>query len=343
MKHLHSYLSQLKCSRTEPCGNCFKATITCEYREVDHKRRPASYDHVVLLQSRIAWLEDFVTKLQHLGHMERDALLRSFVPLSPASPRESKQDIFNLSDIGSFNILTLQPGAEGSLSYYGPTSIYRLQSGAEANFHDSGQSASQVESLSNVDHVLDHFGIDIDANVVSDSLMLFFKWQYPHLMFVYRDAFLRDHFNHRTSSKYWSPALLLSICALGSLLLDDCAARSTSDQFYGAAESIALVTGLTRPSIITVQTFLCLAFYEIGRGNPSKGWAYSGASPKKRFFFTLLNTNEIIQESGFAWPKSLAFKKILNYGSHMIFLLRHLKIWRFAGVFIGVVTFQISS
>lgn len=275
-KYSNSYPSQLKCSRTEPCHNCFKATIQCEYREVDHKRRPASYDHVVLLQSRITWLEDFIIKLQHLGHMERDALLRSFVSLSPVSPRQSKQDVSDLADIGNFNILTLQPGAEGSLSYYGPTSIYRLESGTEASIPDSGPSASQVQSLPTVDHVLDHFGIDIDADVVSDSLMLFFKWQYPHLMFVYRDAFLRDHFNRRNPGKYWSPALLLSICALGSLLSDDSAARTTSEQFYGAAESIALVTGLTRPSIITVQTFLCLAFYEIGRGNPSKGWAYSG-------------------------------------------------------------------
>ena len=178
--------------------------------------------------------------------------------------------------IPALNRTILHPGIDGMLSYHGPTSIYRVNSG-DKGIGDHGETTvSYVEPTSNIGLVLDHFGININADIITNSLMLFFKWQYPHLMFVYRDAFLRDHFGERIGSKYWSPALLLSVCALGSLLSDDPVERSTSEQFYGAAESIALVTGLTRPSITTVQTFLCLAFYEIGRGNLSKGWAYSG-------------------------------------------------------------------
>src|SRR3546814_14158697 len=56
---------ELKCSKTIPCGVCRKAGVVCEYREVDRKRRPASQDHVVLLQSRVAWLEDFIQSLQN--------------------------------------------------------------------------------------------------------------------------------------------------------------------------------------------------------------------------------------------------------------------------------------
>ncbi|KAF6792630.1 transcription factor [Colletotrichum sojae] len=95
-------------------------------------------------------------------------------------------------------------------------------------------------------------------------------------MFIYREAFLRDHSGDRVDCKYWSSALLLSVCALGTLMSPNKRHRESSEQFFSAAESILIVSGLTKPSIVTVQGFLCLSFYEIGRGNLSKGWGFSG-------------------------------------------------------------------
>jgi hypothetical protein len=123
---------------------------------------------------------------------------------------------------------------------------------------------------------MDHFGIKLEDDTVFKALQQFFRWQYPHFMFVYREAFLRDHFGERKGCKYWSSALLLSICALGLLMSETEGERNLSEQFFQAAESIVMVSGLSRPSIPTVQSFLCLAFFEIGRGNVSKGWAFSG-------------------------------------------------------------------
>lgn len=241
---------------------------------MDRKRRPASQDQVIILQSRISWLENFIITLQHSDDTERDALLRS-ISLTPPQQQGDQREISSVADVASVNDVILQPGSDGALSCHGPTSIYRACS-LDTDHKDDEVSLLGPEPFPNVGYVLDHFGIDVDSSIVTDSLMLFFKWQYPHLAFVYRDAFLRDHFGDRMNSKYWSTALLLSICALGALLLPGGTGRITSAQFYDAAESIALVTGLIRPSITTVQVFLCLAFYEIGRGNPSKGWAYSG-------------------------------------------------------------------
>lgn len=235
----------------------------------------------------MTWLEEFIRNLQHAGHDERDVLLQS-VSLGASPPRSSsKQDLLDPWTVGSLNNATFQLGIEGPLSYHGPTSIYRIFSNHGHSEGYNERSAARVESMSNVDDVLSHFGIVIDSEIVTSSLMLFFKWQYPHFMFVYRDAFLRGHFGDRAGSKYWSTTLLMAICALGSLLFDDTASQGMSEQFYGAAESIALVTGLTQPSILTVQTFLCLAHYEIGRGNPSKGWAYSGEFTQILDFYIL--------------------------------------------------------
>lgn len=172
----------------------------------------------------------------------------------------------------------LQVDLEGSLIYHGATSIYQPGRAATGNAvsEHSAFSKHPADSDNNFEYVAEHFGISLHDELVHDALLQFFKWQYPHFMFIYREAFLRDHFSDRVGCKYWSSALLLSVCALGTLMSPDRRHRELSAQFFSAAESILIVSGFTKPSIVTVQGFLCLAFYEIGRGNLSKGWGFSG-------------------------------------------------------------------
>lgn len=176
----------------------------------------------------------------------------------------------------------LQVDLEGSLIYHGATSIYRTHPGRLGTGDGFGGysalSKDPGDSDKNFEYVAEHFGISLHDELVHDALLQFFKWQYPHFMFIYREAFLRDHFSDRVRCKYWSSALLLSVCALGTLMSPEKQHRESSEQFFSAAESILIVSGLTKPSIVTVQGFLCLAFYEIGRGNLSKGWGFSGMS-----------------------------------------------------------------
>ncbi|KAL0930093.1 transcription factor [Colletotrichum truncatum] len=174
----------------------------------------------------------------------------------------------------------LQVDLEGSLIYHGATSIYRsdvVNPTTSAVLDDlSLLPLSYYTSDAKFEHVAEHFGINLQDELVENALLQFFKWQYPHFMFIYREAFLRDHFSERANCKYWSSALLLSICALGTLMSPEQRHRQASEQFFSAAESILIVSGFTKPSVVTVQGFLCLAFYEIGRGNLSKGWGFSG-------------------------------------------------------------------
>lgn len=178
----------------------------------------------------------------------------------------------------------LHRGSEGALIYHGPTSIYRLQAeefGLWSGSGDDGLPKWPPAPGSDYDshaQVAAHFGMDLNGPIVAEALLLFFRWQYPHFMFIYREAFLREHYADPSTrnSTYWAPGLLLSICALGTLMGDDPDRHETSDRFFAAAESIMLVSGLTQSSITNLQTFLCLAFFEIGRGNFSKGWGYSG-------------------------------------------------------------------
>lgn len=173
---------------------------------------------------------------------------------------------------------------EEALVYHGPTSIYHIRTNHAACNNTSpkpGASTADIARDSHLSDVAQHFGIDMQGEVVTNALMQFFKWHYPHFMFVYREAFLRDHFSSHDqapydSRKYWSGPLLFAICALGLVGSSDVESRDQSERFFTAAESMLLVSGLSQPSITKVQAFLCLAYYEIGRGNLSKGWGFSG-------------------------------------------------------------------
>lgn len=239
------------------------------------------------LENRVAWLEAFVRRLQAAPGHERDEMLQSVsfgdhLPARQPSAPDANPDRDKESSHERESGAHLQVDLEGSLIYHGATSIYRAHSvkSAIGNAFDerSALSKQTPDSDSNFEYVAEHFGISLHDELVHDALLQFFKWQYPHFMFIYREAFLRDHFSDRLRCKYWSSALLLSVCALGTLMSPDMRHRDSSAQFFSAAESILIVSGLTKPSIVTVQGFLCLAFYEIGRGNLSKGWGFSGMS-----------------------------------------------------------------
>jgi hypothetical protein len=247
---------------------------------VDQKRKPASQDHVRLLQARVAWLEDFIVDLQTSSSSEREVKLRDVNFLSTPSRDAASVTDGSPQSEASPRATNFHVTSDGSLSFHGRTSIYQVM------FEDPEKSTRTttgpvaVESRSrNEDYVLQHFAIDINDEMVTQALVLFFKWQYPNFMFIYRDAFLRSQFGERQGSKYWSLSLALSMCALGTLMLPQGEQGDFGQRCHDAAESIAMVTDLVNPSITAVQTFLCLAFYDIGAGSLSKGWAFSGTAP----------------------------------------------------------------
>lgn len=265
------------------------------------------------LENRVAWLESFIGRLQAAPGPERDEMLHSVslgenLPaphgqpsVSTANPDRDRGDGHSRRE----SSVNLQVDLEGSLIYHGATSIYRAHSGRPASGNASGPHSASLkhatDSDSNFEYVAEHFGISLHDELVHDALLQFFRWQYPHFMFIYREAFLRDHFSDRVGCKYWSSALLLAVCALGTLMSPDKRHRQSSAQFFSAAESILIVSGLTKPSIVTVQGFLCLAFYEIGRGNLSKGWGFSGNITSTKLHDTISLTLEKV--SPFEWHR----------------------------------------
>ncbi|KAG9506499.1 hypothetical protein J7337_000031 [Fusarium musae] len=230
--------------------------------------------YVSELEERIAYLEGLVIEIRDTVPEARSILSEtsgfSEMTAPPKIQSESSPAVISPQPDN------LEPNPEGSLIYHGSTSIMhgKLRQPEKVATHPDNSTLG-AKTSSNFEQVAQHFGISLDNDLVTMALMHFFKWQYPQFMFIYREAFLRDHFGDRQSCKYWSSGLVLSICALGLLMSPDEVQRRASEQFFSAAETTLIVYGFARPSIATVQAFLCLAFYEIGRGNVSKGWGFS--------------------------------------------------------------------
>lgn len=118
--------------------------------------------------------------------------------------------------------------------------------------------------------------IHVEEGILKKALSLFFLYQYPQFMFIYREAFLEDYHEHAHQGKYWSYPLLYAICALGLRASPDEKIREKGDALYHCAEAMIMPQALGSPNVTVTQCLLCLAFYELGSGNHSKGWVLAG-------------------------------------------------------------------
>ena len=59
-----------------------------------------------------------------------------------------------------------------------------------------------------------------------------------------------------------------------------------------------------------MQALLCCAFYEVGKGNLSKGWMYSGELPNERWLLDPLKAKRNIKVWRLEWARIWGFKEI---------------------------------
>ncbi|CCC70301.1 hypothetical protein NCAS_0E02310 [Naumovozyma castellii] len=117
---------------------------------------------------------------------------------------------------------------------------------------------------------------------ILESLSNFYKFLYPgHFIFVHRESFLYGFFNHSENnykdSHYCSEELIYAMCAVGSRLTPEL--QDMSEIYYEKSKSTLLELVFDENSvakITTVQALLCLAFYELGKGNNQLAWYFSG-------------------------------------------------------------------
>ncbi|CAK7234996.1 hypothetical protein SBRCBS47491_009140 [Sporothrix bragantina] len=277
---------KIRCSRTFPCINCATAKAKCEFRDNDFKRPPVSREYVASLESRIATLERFLAEvkaaptddhrqamLEHITFQDHLRATTTSGPVPALGSAPTDGDDTALRE--AMTRASLQETAEGSRIYHGPTSIFSDSevAASESPSHLASPAASLATSTPQ--HV-DEYG-SLHGPKIALCIGLFFFWQYSQFMFIDREAFVQEYDQNPVNGEFCSEPLVYAICAIGALMSPDPDTRAISGSFATSAQDILLAKDMLGvPRVTSVQALLCCAYYEVGRGNLSKGWLFSG-------------------------------------------------------------------
>lgn len=165
-------------------------------------------------------------------------------------------------------LICLASGSALSMSYQGPTSIFRFGATFGEGIDSSLLSPTTDGPL--------YFFVTSQDNSIDDILCSFFRWQYPEHMFIYREAFLLDYMNYAYQGRYCSLQLVYAICALSCLQSSDPMIKSKAASFRQLAYDSLGPLQQIPIGVTAVQALLCLSFLELGLGNISAAWLLSG-------------------------------------------------------------------
>lgn len=320
---------KVKCDSCQqvPCSTCVKANKECVPSNDGRSMRPSTHE-VVDLQMRVAQLESYI---EILTREKRDGDLQEAgrATVSGNAVAEKRGDVLEeakrypkpkeFQKIGTSTV---------SGEVYGPMSIFHSGSSPiKENLEDTEREPSTgVISLTTLNK---------DPTVIR-YIKCFFQWLYPDIhMFIPRETFLIDFYHPRSSGRqpYCTIELVYSICAIGSLLIQDKdsdeadddeagveerkRARLTSEQYYESAKKI-LFSKLDSPSITLLQSFLLLGLYDMYRGRNKSCWLLSGIGLRIGFDIGFhLSPN--LTNSGRSINKlSLLFKSRIYWGCFIV-------------------------
>lgn len=288
-----------------------------------------SHKYLSALEARLAYFESFIQKLKNASSEQRDILLAEIVledhlVTKSSSDREPDSAPAVIADIS--HTLSLRPGPGGTQQFHGPTSIYVSPDATNSPDYRYERPSHLYGSIDPAAPSMDGFAIlrlasalGIDEALVQNSLPLFFLHQYPLCMFVYREAFLSDYYSNTYGGRYWSYPLVYAMCALGAPHSERKEIRSKTLLLAKCAWEIVLTHCLTRPGPTTIQALLCLAFHEIGQGNASQGWLFSGMAFRmgQDIGFHQDPSQWLLQDHSIAAPEDILIRRRIYWGSYL--------------------------
>lgn len=243
------------------------------------------------MKQKVELLENFINQLKNADHYKRDQMLSSFEFLNDED-RENDMENKDNSEIGDKNKTNIEPEnihtsnfinankAEvviekietGQLSVYGKPVIYMPKQ------------IKKISKISTTEFQLFH------VPVILSYISNFFRWQYmEYNLYIYRESFLTDFFRDRGDVKeslpYCNEELIFAICACGSsidftdkVFMYKGVLYDSPDKFYNRSRYLLFqkLNDDNCNSITAIQTFLCLAFYDLARGRTLSAWILSG-------------------------------------------------------------------
>lgn len=181
-----------------------------------------------------------------------------------------------------------------STSIFGPASVYNesLLIANEQKINDNDSLEHPKSTVSNTKFKFSFRQSEIQPpQEVKTAVSLFFQFQYPSVFsFIHRESFLYYFLSNDYDNDFVSEDLVFAISALGSRMSENKDLQSKSGYFYDYAKSLVFKSNedlcfTNETSITKLQTLLCLALYDIGRGNLTSGWLLSGLAFRMGFDF----------------------------------------------------------
>ena len=273
---------QIKCNCEHPCSNCIEHHIECEPVVKDLRKKKCNNSYVHTLRQQVIRLQSFIVQLKLADSHAREQMLAAF-DVGIDTNLDCSLDTDKIGDhhTGSSSAgasrkaeLVIEKFETGQLSVYGKPVIYMPR-------QDKTAKKSKPSSFE-----FEYFHCPVILSYISN----FFKWQYmEYNLYIYRESFLTDFFRDKEDLKeslpYCNEELIFAICACGSAIdLGDNVFMykgvlyDSSDKFYNRSRYLLFrkLNSDDCNSITAVQTFLCLAFYDLGRGRTLSAWILSG-------------------------------------------------------------------
>lgn len=288
-----------------------------------------SHKYLSALEARLAYFESLTQNLKKASNEERNDLLAGVTlddHLNDSNDHvETLEEVSPVpSDVsGTSHAIALRTGPQGTLQFHGPTSIYLDTDGDTSN---TNKGETQAKTNVSPPPGFDAFSIlrlasslGVDDALVQETLPLFFLYEYPQYLFIYREAFLSDYYDNAHGGRYWSFALVYSMCALGAPHSNHTRIQEKKNLLAKCAQEIIMTHCLTKPSPTTIQALLCLAFHEVGQGNASQGWLFSGMAFRmgQDLGFHQDPMRWISQDRSIVTPEDIEIRRRIYWGSYV--------------------------
>ncbi|KAJ6002758.1 hypothetical protein N7451_005305 [Penicillium sp. IBT 35674x] len=236
--------------------------------------------------------EGFVNFLDPMVHDDEETLVEE---------AGGAEDIESLIDEISDRVGTLRIEPGGKTRFCGPTSTFNLAGGLESE-EPASRPSNELGTLE--EHDRSWSDPEIPSDLEEHLINLYFCWQDPFCHIVDRNMYAeaKKKWWEMEDTPFYSETLRYAMCAIGSAFESRfhpalvTFPKSLVD-FLGARVKSLLELELDNPCVATVQALVIMSHHEIGNGNDTRGWLFSGMAMRLSFDLALhLDMSEYVSK-----------------------------------------------
>lgn len=268
---VHCRRIKRKCGGGQPCKNCVKKNVPCEYSQMDRRTQRYSIGYIKSLETNNEVYESTLSNLVLLRNdpdeliAKLEALTTSFPPSERlgdiASDLDEEIRPPNSDDEGTVSPLPAEP-----YQYFGPGSIYHYSQFLRPDKEPIINTRNLPENRSSAVTLQD------DWDYVAGLVHGYFEQQTPD-MFKYlfdRDLILAALDAHDLSGPYLDELLIYAICC-------NCEALTYAQaDAYCSLVLDLMFTNTAKSCVAVSQCYTMLAVHTLSKGQMLKGWLLAG-------------------------------------------------------------------